>query len=99
MSRAFSAIAGTMMTFTEDPEFDPEQLQRFNTLSQELERSGVRLGRRHTASSFALFQHPESFLEMVRPGMVNRPSRPGRNRTLACDIGSTTGSRNSRGPR
>ena len=64
------SIAGTMMTFTEDPEFDPEQLRRFNTLSHELEQKGVRLGRRHTASSFALFQHPDSFLDMVRPGMA-----------------------------
>src|SRR5437899_7278079 len=69
-SRRSVAIAGTMMTFTEDPEFDPEQLHRFITLSQDLEGRGVRLGRRHTASSFALFQHPESFLEMVRPGMA-----------------------------
>jgi alanine racemase len=69
-SRRSVSIAGTMMTFTEDPEFDPEQLRRFLTLSQELEHGGVKLGRRHTASSFALFQRPESFLDMVRPGMA-----------------------------
>jgi len=69
-ARRSVSIAGTMMTFTEDPEFDPEQLRRFNALSQELERNGVHLGRRHTASSFALFQHPDSFLDMVRPGMA-----------------------------
>src|SRR5262249_11188471 len=64
------SIAGTMMTFTEDPEFDPEQLRRFLSLTGELERSGVKLGRRHAASSFALFQHPDGFLDMVRPGMA-----------------------------
>jgi alanine racemase len=69
-SRRSVSIAGTMMTFTEDPEFDPEQLRRFLALTQELERSGVKLGRRHTASSFALFQRPDSFLDMVRPGMA-----------------------------
>ena len=69
-SRRSVSIDGTMMTFTEDPEFDPEQLHRFLSLTQELERSGVKLGRRHTASSFALFQHPDSFLDMVRPGMA-----------------------------
>jgi alanine racemase len=69
-SRRSVSIAGTMMTFTEDPEFDPEQLRRFNRLSEELERTGVKLGRRHAASSFALFQHPDSFLDMVRPGMA-----------------------------
>jgi alanine racemase len=63
-------IAGTMMTFTEDPQFDPEQLRRFDQLTTDLERVGVKLGRRHAASSFGLFEHPEAFLDMVRPGMA-----------------------------
>lgn len=63
-------IEGTMMTFTEDAEFDKEQLSRFQSLCGSLERSGVKLGRKHAASSFALFQRPESFLDMVRPGMA-----------------------------
>lgn len=69
-ARKSVAIAGTMMTFTEDPEFDPEQLKRFETLTRELTAAGVRLGRRHAASSFALFQRPDGFLDMVRPGMA-----------------------------
>jgi alanine racemase len=69
-SRRSIEIAGTMMTFTEDPEFDPEQLRRFETLTGELQKDGVKLGRRHTASSFTLFQHPDAFLDMVRPGMA-----------------------------
>lgn len=28
------------------------------------------LGRRHAASTYPLFQHPESYLDMVRPGMA-----------------------------
>ena len=63
-------IAGTMMTFTEDPDFDPEQLRRFESLTADLQAAGVKLGRRHTVSSFGLFQHPEAFLDMVRPGMA-----------------------------
>jgi alanine racemase len=63
-------IEGTMMTFTEDADFDREQLRRFNELCGSLERAGIRLGRKHAASSFALFQHPESFLDLVRPGMA-----------------------------
>jgi alanine racemase len=69
-ARTSVALAGTMMTFTEDPDFDPEQLRRFDALARELEGSGVKLGRRHAASSFALFQRPDSFLDMVRPGMA-----------------------------
>lgn len=64
------AIEGTMMTFTEDPDFDREQLKRFQTLCESLEREGVRLGRKHAASSFTLFQHPDAFFDMVRPGMA-----------------------------
>jgi alanine racemase len=63
-------IAGTMMTFTEDPEFDREQLRRFEALCGALAAEGVALGRRHAASSFALFQNPGAFLDMVRPGMA-----------------------------
>ena len=63
-------IGGTMMTFAEDPEFDGEQLRRFHALCGSLETAGVRLGRKHAASSFTLFQHPDAFLDMVRPGMA-----------------------------
>jgi alanine racemase len=59
-----------MMTFTEDPEFDREQLRRFEALCGALAAEGVPLGRRHAASSFALFQNPGAFLDMVRPGMA-----------------------------
>lgn len=63
-------VEGTMMTFTEDPGFDKEQLARFQNLTGELERAGAALGKKHAASSFALFQHPDAFLDMVRPGMA-----------------------------
>ena len=63
-------IQGTMMTFTEDPDFDKEQLRRFNETCASLEKDGVALGKKHAASSFSLFQHPDAFLDMVRPGMA-----------------------------
>jgi alanine racemase len=63
-------LAGMMMTFTEDQEFDREQLRRFNALHEGLKRSGVTVGSRHAASSYTLFQHPDATLDMVRPGMV-----------------------------
>ena len=64
------SIQGAMMTFTEDPEFDGEQLRRFHETYAALEKDGVSLGKKHAASSFTLFQHPEAFLDMVRPGMA-----------------------------
>ncbi len=64
------SIEGIMMTFAEDPEFDREQMKRFSSLCSSLEGEGIRLGRKHSASSFALFQHPDAFYDMVRPGMA-----------------------------
>jgi alanine racemase len=63
-------LDGVMMTFTEDAAFDKEQLHRFETLCGTLSAEGVVIGRRHAASSFALFQHQDAFLDMVRPGMA-----------------------------
>jgi alanine racemase len=69
-SRKSVRIQGTMMTFTEDPDFDKEQLRRFHETCGSLEKDGIALGKKHAASSFTLFQHPEAFLDMVRPGMA-----------------------------
>lgn len=63
-------IQGTMMTFTEDPDFDKEQIRRFEETCSALEKEGIALGKKHAASSFSLFQHPDAFLDMVRPGMA-----------------------------
>lgn len=63
-------LEGVMMTFTEDPSFDREQLARFQSLCASLQGEGVPVGKRHAASSFGLFQHPDAFLDMVRPGMA-----------------------------
>ncbi|HKV64327.1 MAG TPA: alanine racemase [Candidatus Acidoferrum sp.] len=69
-SRKSVQIQGTMMTFTEDLDFDKEQVRRFHETCSALEKDGIALGKKHAASSFALFQHPEAFLDMVRPGMA-----------------------------
>jgi alanine racemase len=63
-------IHGIMMTFAEDMDFDKEQLRRFQQTCSALEKEGVALGKKHAASSFTLFQHPDAFLDMVRPGMA-----------------------------
>ena len=69
-SRKSVSIAGTMMTFTEDPAFDREQAQRFKILTAEMESKAISLGRLHAASTYTLFQHgDETFFDMVRPGM------------------------------
>jgi len=61
-------IEGTMTAFSEVKEFDNEQLRRFHALCVSLEGEGVGLGRKHAASTTALFRLPDAFLDMVRPG-------------------------------
>ena len=63
-------LGGVMMTFTEDAAFDREQLRRFHALAAQLKETGISSGVLHAASSYTLFQHPDAFLQMVRPGMV-----------------------------
>jgi alanine racemase len=59
-----------MMTFTEDTAFDREQLERFRTLTAQVEQAGIQTPLKHAASSYTLFQHPDAVLDMVRPGMA-----------------------------
>jgi alanine racemase len=70
-------VDGIQMTFTEDAEFDQEQLTRFTTLCAALKADGVPIGRRHAASTYTLFQSATQpggvtpiLLDMVRPGMA-----------------------------
>jgi alanine racemase len=63
-------LGGVMMTFTEDEAFDREQLRRFNALAAQMNQTGMPAVARHAASSYTLFQHPDAFLDMVRPGMA-----------------------------
>jgi alanine racemase len=63
-------IEGVMTALSEDEAFDREQVKRLVTLSDHLQRDGIRVGRRHAASSFALFQNADAYLDMVRPGMA-----------------------------
>ena len=69
-ARRSARLEGVMTTLTEDEAFDREQLKRFAALAGDLKRDGVRVGRLHAASSFALFQNADAYLDMVRPGMA-----------------------------
>ena len=63
-------IAGVSTTLTEDFDFDREQLKRFLSVCRNAAQKGLPCGRRHAASSGALFTFPESFLDLVRPGIT-----------------------------
>ena len=51
-------LVATMTTLNEDPEFEKLQLQRFREVEETLAARGISMGRRHAASSFALFDNP-----------------------------------------
>jgi alanine racemase len=63
-------VGGVFMGFTEDPEYDKEQLRRFMSVARQASDAGFPLGTLHAASSSAVFELPESHLDMVRPGMA-----------------------------
>ncbi len=63
-------VEGCFMGFTEDLEYDREQLRRFLEVGREARSRGLSLGHLHAASSRHVTFMPESHLEMVRPGLI-----------------------------
>lgn len=63
-------IKGISTTLTEDPEFDRLQLKRFLDVCRQAEDKGLSLGLKHIASSSGILTLPESYLDMVRPGIM-----------------------------
>jgi alanine racemase len=63
-------IKGTFTGFTEETEFDTEQLRRFTEFTDTAKESGVDLGPLHAASSHAVFNYADSHLDQVRPGIA-----------------------------
>jgi len=68
---------GVLTALTEDTEFDREQLRRLGTLCADAEDRGIDLGRRHAASSSAVFHLADAHLDMVRPGIALYGCYPG----------------------
>ncbi|MFQ5927340.1 MAG: alanine racemase [Terriglobia bacterium] len=66
------AFDGIFTTFTEEPEFDPIQLARFQAICRRAAERGLSLGLRHAASSDAILSLPAAYTEfdIVRPGIM-----------------------------
>ncbi len=62
-------IQGAFMGFTEEPDYDKEQLARLKMLDTEANQKNISIGKLHAASSNAIFHFPEAALDMVRPGI------------------------------
>ncbi len=79
-------VEGTYMAFTEDADFDREQLSRFRSVTADATARGMRLGSLHAASSNGVYHLPDAALDMVRPGIAlygAYPSRPDDERRIA----------------
>jgi alanine racemase len=63
-------LQGMFMGFTEDPEYDREQLRRFLSVASQAADAGFPVGTLHAASSSGVFELPEAHLDMVRPGLA-----------------------------
>ncbi len=80
------SVEGTFMAFTEETEFDLEQLNRFGALLDEAKSHGTPTGHIHAASSNGVYHLPEAHFDMVRPGIAlygAYPSRPAEEREKA----------------
>lgn len=60
-----------------DPAFTVLQLRRFNEALEYFPRHGLPMPVRHIANSAAILQHPDSILDMVRPGIMLYGVYPG----------------------
>ncbi|HSW31386.1 MAG TPA: alanine racemase [Longimicrobiales bacterium] len=79
-------VEGTFMTFTEEADFDAEQLRRFRELTTSATARGLQVGRLHAASSHSVFNRPDGYLDLVRPGISlfgGYPTDDGRERSIA----------------
>jgi alanine racemase len=54
----------------EDASFSTNQIARFVKVTEEVEAAGVHIPIRHAANSAAIVNYPQSYLDMVRPGIV-----------------------------
>ena len=63
-------IKGTFTGFTEESDFDREQLGRFIEVTDTARGQGVNLGPLHAASSHAVFNYADAHLDQVRPGIA-----------------------------
>jgi len=70
-------VGGVFSTFAEDERHDRLQLERMLALDGELRRRGLDPGTRSMASSHAILNLPEAYLDAVRPGLTLYGVHPG----------------------
>lgn len=66
--------------------FTPDQLETFFSFLKDLESRGMAPGIRHCANSGAVLNHPESYLDMVRPGILCYGLYPSRDHARSLEV-------------
>lgn len=69
-------ITQTFSTLTTPKDFAKEQIQRFESITNELNEKGISSGIKHLAPSYSLLDLPQSHQEAVRPGILLHGSFP-----------------------
>lgn len=69
-----------------DKSFTELQLERFHRVLDWFERNGIAAPTRHIANSGAILNHPATFLDMVRPGLMLYGVYPGEECERAVDL-------------
>ncbi|MBW2709102.1 MAG: alanine racemase [Deltaproteobacteria bacterium] len=53
-----------------DPTFTHDQIERFSELVREIAASGIKIPQKHLANSAGILDFPESYFDLVRPGIM-----------------------------
>jgi alanine racemase len=82
------SVSGISTTLCEDKQFDKVQINRLQSICDASQKSGLKLGRRHAASSAGIFESQSYYLDMIRPGITlygyypNRETKEGDSLSL-----------------
>jgi alanine racemase len=61
-------IEGIFTAMTEDDDFNPIQIRRFESICNTAKKKNINVGIRHAAASAEVDRYPYAYLDMVRPG-------------------------------
>jgi len=70
----------------EDSHYASAQIEKFNELIKKLEEEGIHIELKHTANSAAILTLPQSYMNMVRPGLILYGLFPSKGLNNSLDI-------------
>lgn len=83
---AFTHFAVSDTATSEDTEFTKQQLARFRAVCDGLEAAGLPIPIKHCANSGGVVQYPDSYLDMVRAGIILYGYQPDPNNPVRIGV-------------